>query len=173
MSQLVALSVSIGLLGGVATILYLKLGLLIWAGFIAWACFFHSGGDTNALKTTTVGNAFGAFCAWVAAVIILAIPLAETLSLPVWAGIVVGLTVLALCLGAHIKALSSIPASVYGYAAVFAYLLQTADSMTKAKLLSVSMGNVLILVIVSMAIGALFGLASGKVGSALTAKGAA
>jgi len=52
-------------------------------------------------------------------------------------------------------------------------LLQTADSMTKAKLLSVSMGNVLILVIVSMAIGALFGLASGKVGSALTAKGAA
>ncbi len=173
MSQLVALSVSIGLLGGVATILYLKLGLLIWAGFIAWACFFHSGGDTNALKNTIVGNAFGAFCAWVAAVIILSIPLAETLSLPVWAGIVVGLTVLGLCLGAHIKAFSVIPASVYGYAAVFAYLLQTADSMTKAKLLSVSMGNGLILVIVSMAIGALFGLASGKVGSALTAKGAA
>ena len=173
MSQLVALSVSIGLLGGVATILYLKLGLLIWAGFIAWACFFHSGGDTNALKSTIVGNAFGAFCAWVAAVIILSIPLAETLSLPVWAGIVVGLTVLALCLAAHIKAFSSIPASVYGYAAVFAYLLQTADSMTKAKLLSVSLGNGLILVIVSMAIGALFGLASGKVGSALTAKAAA
>ena len=36
MSQLVALSVSIGLLGGIATILYLNLGLLIWAGFIAW-----------------------------------------------------------------------------------------------------------------------------------------
>ena len=35
MSQLVALSVSIGLLGGIATFLYLKLGLLIWGGFIA------------------------------------------------------------------------------------------------------------------------------------------
>jgi hypothetical protein len=170
MSQLVALSVSIGLLGGIATILYLKTGLLIWAGFIAWACFFHSGGDTNALKNTIVGNAFGAVCAWVAALIILSFPMADSLGLPVWAGIVVGITVLVLCLAAHIKAFSSIPTSVYGYAAVFAYLLQTADAMTKDKLMSAGLGNALILVFVSMLIGALFGLASGKVGGALTAK---
>jgi hypothetical protein len=170
MSQLVALSVSIGLLGGVATFLYLKLGLLIWAGFIAWACFFHSGADGNALKNTIVCNAFGAVLAWVAALIILSFPMADSLGLPLWAAIVVGLTVLVLCLGAHIKAFSSIPASVYGYAAVFAYLLQTADSMTKEKLMSGSMANALILVVVSMAIGAIFGLASGKLGGALTAK---
>jgi hypothetical protein len=170
MSQLVALSVSIGLLGGIATILYLNLGLLIWAGFIAWACFFHSGGDGNALRNTIVGNAFGAFCAWVAALIILHFPLADSLTLPVWAGIVVGLTVMAMCLAAHIKAFSVIPASVYGYAATFAYLLQTADTMTKDKLMSASMGNALLVVIISMAIGALFGLASGKLGGALAAK---
>ena len=170
MSQLVALSVSIGLLGGIATILYLNLGLLIWAGFIAWACFFHSGGDGNALRNTIVGNAFGAFCAWVAALIILSFPLADSLTLPVWAGIVVGLTVMAMCLAAHIKAFSVIPASVYGYAATFAYLLQTADTMTKDKLMSASMANVLLAVIISMAIGALFGLASGKLGGALAAK---
>jgi hypothetical protein len=170
MSQLVALSVSIGLLGGIATILYLKLGLLIWAGFIAWACFFHSGGDGNALRNTIVGNAFGAFCAWLAALIILHFPLADSLTLPVWAGIVVGLTVMAMCLAAHIKAFSVIPASVYGYAAIFAYLLQTADTMTKDKLMSASMANALLVVIISMAIGALFGLASGKLGGALAAK---
>lgn len=170
MSQLVALSVSIGLLGGIATILYLNLGLLIWAGFIAWACFFHSGGDGNALRNTIVGNAFGAFCAWVAAVNILSFPLADSLTLPVWAGIVVGLTVMAMCLAAHIKAFSVIPASVYGYAATFAYLLQTADTMTKDKLMSASMANALLVVIISMAIGALFGLASGKLGGALAAK---
>jgi hypothetical protein len=170
MSQLVALSVSIGVLGGIATILYLKMGLLIWAGFIAWACFFHSGGDTNAFRSTVIGNAYGAVWAWVAALIILSFPMADTLGLPVWAGIVVGLTVLGLCLGAHIKAFSSIPASVYGYAAVFAYLLQTADSMTKEKLMSGSMGNALILVFVSMLIGAIFGFVSGSVGKALTAK---
>ena len=170
MSLLVALSVSIGLLGGIATILYLKLGLLIWAGFIAWACFFHSGGDSNALKNTIVCNAFGAVCAWVAAVIILSVPLGEKLSLPVWAGIVVGLTVLVLCLAAQIKALSSIPASVYGYASVFAFLLQTPETMAKEKLMSASSANALVIVIASMLIGALFGLASGKMGGALAAK---
>ena len=170
MSQLVALSVSIGLLGGIATFLYLKLGLLIWAGFIAWACFFHSGGDTNALKNTIVGNAFGAVMAWVAALIILSFPVADSIGLPAWAAIVVGVTVLVLCLAAHIKAFASIPASVYGYAAVFAYLLQTADSMTKDKLMSGSMANALIVVVVSMALGAIFGLVSGKVGGALTSK---
>ena len=170
MSQLVALSVSIGLLGGIATILYLNLGLLIWAGFIAWACFFHSGGDGNALRNTIVGNAFGAFCAWIAALIILHFPLADSLTLPVWAGIVVGLTVMAMCLAAHIKAFSVIPASVYGYAATFAYLLQTADTMTKEKLMSAGLGNALLVVIISMALGALFGLASGKLGGALAAK---
>jgi len=170
MSQLVALSVSIGVLGGIATILYLKMGLLIWAGFIAWACFFHSGGDSNAFRNTVICNAYGAVWAWVAALIILSFPMADSLGLPVWAGIVVGLTVLGLCLGAHIKAFSSIPAGVYGYAAVFAYLLQTADSMTKDKLMSGSMGNALILVFVSMLVGAIFGLVSGKVGGALTKK---
>jgi hypothetical protein len=170
MSQLVALSVSIGLLGGIATILYLKMGLLIWAGFIAWACFFHSGADGAALKNTIVCNAFGALCAWVAALIILSFPMADTLTLPVWAGIVVGLTVMAMCLAAHVKALSVIPASVYGYASVFAFLLQTPETMAKDRLMSAGLGNALILVILSMAIGALFGLASGKMAGAIGPK---
>ncbi len=170
MSSLVALSVSIGLLGGIATILYLKIGLLIWAAFLAWACFFHSGGNTTAFKNTIVCNTFGAFCAWVAAVIILSIPLADSLTLPVWAGIVVGITVMLLCLASHVPALSAIPASVYGYAAVFAYLLQTPDALTKEKLMSASMGNAFAIVVISMILGALFGLASGKLAAALTAK---
>lgn len=170
MSSLVALAVSIGVLGGVATILYLKVGLLIWAGFIAWACFFHSGGTTAALTSTIVCNTFGAFCAWVAAVIILSFPLADKLTLPVWAGIVVGLTVLLLVLAAQVPALSSIPASVYGYAAVFAYLLQTPDALTKDKLMSASLANAFVLVVISLIIGALFGFVSAKVAGTLTAK---
>ncbi len=170
MSQLVALSVSIGVLGGIATILYLKTGLLIWAGFMAWACFFHSGGDSNAFKNTVVCNLWGAVCAWVGALLILS-PMSAALSTPVWAGIMVGITVLVLCLGAHIKALSSIPASVYGYAAVFGYLLgNMSANMTKENLMSAGMGNALILVFVSMLVGAIFGLVSGKVAGALTKK---
>ena len=53
MSSLIALCVSIGVLGGVAT--YLALGplagfVLIWGIFIGWATFFAIGGDTAALK---------------------------------------------------------------------------------------------------------------------------
>jgi hypothetical protein len=170
MSSLVALAVSIGVLGGVATILYLKLGLLIWAGFIAWACFFHSGGNTAGLTNTIVCNTFGAFCAWVAAVVILSFPLANTLTLPVWAGIVVGITVMLMVLAAKVRALSTIPASVYGYAAVFAYLLQTPETLTKDKLLSASLGNALVIVVISMILGALFGIVSAKMAAAMSAK---
>lgn len=167
MSQLVALSVSIGVLGGIATILFLNSGLLIWAAFVAWACFFHSGGDTNGLRNTIVGNVFGAFCAWLAAVILLSVPLGDTLGLPLWAAIVVGVTVLGMCLAAHIKAFSVIPASVYGYASTFAFLLQTAGMLNKDKLMSASLQNGLVVVALSMVIGALFGFASGKVGALL------
>ena len=170
MSSLVALSVSIGILGGIATILYLNVGLLIWAGFLAWACYFHAGGNDAALKNTIVCNAFGSFCAWVAALLILSVPLAESLTLPVWAGIVVGLTVMGMCLAAHVPALSAIPASVYGYAATFAYLLQTPNALTQENLMSASMANAFLLIVISMALGAVFGMVSGKVGAALTAK---
>ncbi|WP_292754519.1 DUF1097 family protein, partial [Methylophaga sp. UBA4502] len=48
MSKLTALSISIAVLGAIWA--YLALGplagfVLVWAGFIAWACFFHTGAD--------------------------------------------------------------------------------------------------------------------------------
>ena len=96
--------------------------------------------------------------------------MADSLGLPLWAGIVVGLTVFAMCAAAHIKALATIPASVYGYAATFAYLLQTPGALAKDMLLSATMQNALIVVAVSMIIGAIFGLLSGKMAGALTKK---
>lgn len=163
MSQLVALSLSIGVLGGVLTWLYLAVGLSVWAGFIAWACFFSCGGDTNALKQTIIGNIFGSVMAWIAAFLLL--------STPTPAPIAVGVTVLVMCLAAHLKPLSSIPASVYGYAATFAYLLQTAQAMAIAELTAVDFHrNAMLLIVASMIGGAIFGLASGKVAGMLTKK---
>ncbi len=168
MSQLVALSVAIAVLAGVATWGFLVVGgVLIWAAFLAWGCFFHTGGDQNALRKTIIGNIFGVVCGWIAAVVILAVPLAGALSLPLWAAIVVFITVLGLCLGAHLEPFNVIPAAVYGYAATFAFLLQTPEKLALPKLLSASMDNALIVVPVSMVIGALFGFASGKLGAVL------
>jgi hypothetical protein len=143
---------------------WLALGTLsVWAGFVAWACFFHCGGDTNALKQTIVGNIFGAVMAWVAAVLIL-----QT-GLP--AGLVVGVTVFALCMAAHIKALSSIPASVYGYAATFAILLIDAQRFALAALVDIDYkSNPLLQVTASMIVGALLGFASSKLAGVLTKK---
>lgn len=170
MSQLGALSLSIAVLGGIATWAFLSLGgIFIWAAFVAWACFFHTGGDNNALRNTIVGNIFGTVCAWLAAVIILAVPLAASLTLPVWAGVVVGVSVWVVCMAANIKALAVIPASFYGYASTFAFLLQTPDKLSLAKLTSASLDNALIVIPISMAIGAVLGFVSGKLGATLAA----
>jgi len=170
MKSLTALSLSIAVLGGVAT--FLALGpasglFLIWAVFIAWGGFFALGGTPEALKNVIVCGAFGVFLAWLAAVIIINVPMAETLGLPLWASIVVAGTVLVLCLAANIPLFSAIPASVFGYAPTFAYLLQTPDKLTNTVLLGVDLTNPLILISFSVAVGAGFGIASGKLGATL------
>jgi hypothetical protein len=169
MPQLVALSLSIGVLGGVATFIFLKwmTSYLIWAAFIAWACYFHSGGNPEALKKTIICNIFGAICAWVAALLLVTVAPPG----PASAAVVVGVTVLLLCLAAHLPLLATIPASVYGYASVFAFLLgNAATNLTKDALTSASPANALVAVTASMLVGALFGVASGKLAGALTKK---
>ena len=163
MSQLVALSISIGLLGGVFTWLGLKLMLSVWAGFIAWACFFHCGGDINGLKQTIVGNIFGGLMAWIAAYLMLGFGIMPPIA--------VGVTVFILCMAAHVKLLSSIPASVYGYASTFAILLINAQRMALAELMAVDyQRNALLQAEASMILGALFGLLSAKLAGAMTKK---
>lgn len=168
MSKLVALSLSIGVLGGIATFVFLQFmpDYLIWAAFIGWACYFHTGGTNDALKKTIACNLFGALCAWVAAVLLVSVMPAGAL----WAGVTVGLTVLVLCLGAHVAALDSIPASVYGYASVAAFLFADPahTHLNKESLFAASPANALVAVAASMVVGAVLGMVSGKMGAALS-----
>jgi hypothetical protein len=69
MSELVALSVSVAVLGGILA--FLALGpiaefALVWVGFVAAGCFFAAGGDTKALTKTIAGVIYGAIIAWIA-----------------------------------------------------------------------------------------------------------
>jgi len=169
MTPLVALALSIGALGGIATAIYLKTGMAIWAGFIAWACFFHSGGDGEALKKTILGNLFGIFCAAVAAVLLLGSVGASLGGAA--APVIVGVTVFGMVMGAHLKPFSTIPASVYGYAATFAAILMAAQAVVVGDLMVVGIaGNPVLRVAISMVVGALFGIASAKLAGALTKK---
>jgi uncharacterized protein DUF1097 len=164
MKPLVALSLSIGILAAIATWLSLTVGLLVWAVFLAWASFYHCGGDVKALKTSIANNLFGGLCGWIAAVLIVVVP---TPGLVLRAAIFVGLTVIVLVLAAHLKALSAIPSGFYGYAATFAYLLMTKDALTISALTKPNMQNGFIAVAVAMIIGNLFGIVSAKFSAAM------
>jgi hypothetical protein len=164
MKPLVALSLSIGILAGFATWLSLTVGLLVWAVFLAWASFYHCGGDMNALKNSIINNIFGCVLGWIAALLIVTIPAP---GLVLRAAIVVGVTVIVLVLAANIKALSAIPSGFYGYAATFAFLLMTKDALTVAAMTKPNMQNGLIAVVVAMVIGNVFGIVSAKLSAAM------
>jgi hypothetical protein len=172
MSKLTALSVSIALLGGLWA--YLALGplagfVLVWAGFIAWGCYFHTGGDTAALKKTIAGTVYGAVIAWIALLLIVNVQV--QLPAPLWPAIVVAVTVFLLVIVASCDLLSAVPAQVYGYAAVVAYSLQTPTANgvgPLASLTAVSFANPLILLSVSYVAGAVLGMLSGKLSGVLS-----
>ena len=165
MSKLTALSLSIAVLGGIWA--FLALGPLagfvaVWAGFIAWGCFFHTGADIAALQKTIVGMSYGAVIAGIA----LLLAGSNPLGLPGALGpaIYIAVTVFALVIVARFDLLSVVPANVYGYAATAAYGLQTANAASTA---SLSLGNPVLIIVISSVIGAVFGLASAKLAAAI------
>jgi hypothetical protein len=67
MDALVALALSIGIL--IAGWTYLALGvaaLPVWAGIVAWGCFFAAGGKTQGLTKTIASNLSGVLWAFLA-----------------------------------------------------------------------------------------------------------
>jgi hypothetical protein len=147
MTELLALSVSVAVLGGIWAFIALgPLGgfALVWVGFIAAGCFFAAGGDTKALSKTIVGMIYGAIVAWIALLIIAKVPVPALGT--VWPAIVVGVTVFFLVIVASTDLLSCVPANVYGYAALVGYTLSAGklDALTAA-----DNSNPLFLIVVS------------------------
>ncbi|MDG1446000.1 MAG: DUF1097 domain-containing protein [Methylophilaceae bacterium] len=170
MSKLTALAVSIAVLGGIWA--YLALGpfgmgdgdaeLLVWVGFIAWGCYFHTGGDDAALQKTIVGMIYGAVIAGVALFLVGMNPL----GLPgaVGPAVYIAATVFLLVIAASQTLLSVVPANVYGYAVTAAYALQTSDA---GSVTALDLSNPVLLIALSTVIGALFGVASAKLAGAI------
>ena len=156
---------SIGVLAGLAT--FLAVGPLagvffIWAATISWAAYFALGGDDDAAKNMAICGVFGVFMAWYAAVQLTNISADATLGFPTMAAIVVTISVIVSCLAANLKVLSCIPATVLGYSATFAYMLQTPDILSKDVLLAVAWNNPLIVISFSLIVGIGLGIASAK-----------
>ena len=165
MSKLTALATSIAVLGGVWAFLALNplAGVaLVWVGFIAWGCYFHTGGDNAALQKTIAGMTFGTIMAAIALALVSGGALGGLGALA--APVIIAITVFPLVAVAGMNLLSVVPANVYGYAAT-AGLALTAG--TAANATAMNLTNPAILVIISTVLGALFGMISGKVAGML------
>jgi hypothetical protein len=112
MDVLVALAVSIGIL--IAAWTYIALGtaaaLPVWAGIVAWGCFFAAGGKTTGLTKTVASNVSGVFWAFVALYLSASLPGVGGLSF------LVGVAALFMVLQSKIPALSFIPGAFLGAA---------------------------------------------------------
>ena len=155
MDALVALALSIGIL--IAGWTYLALGvaaLPVWAGIVAWGCFFAAGGKTQGLVKTIAANLSGVFWAW--------------LALYLWSNfgggvpllsLLVGVAAFAMVLQAKIPALSFIPGAFLGAATAVSVVVGANGTWTKT--------------VIALVAGALFGYASEMLAGALGTRKAA
>lgn len=160
MSQLLALAISVAVLGAIWA--WICLGpaspyLLVWVGFIAAGCFFAAGGDTKALVKTICGLIYGAIVGWLTLLVVTKVPVPSLGA--VWPAIVIGFFVFFLVIVASVEQLSVVPANVYGFAMVAGYTLAAGkgDQLTAGTL-----NNPLIMVIISSILGGLLGYAMGQ-----------
>lgn len=169
MSALIANAIAGSLIATVAVWAFLQFpGLLIWAAFIGWASFFHSGADLAAFKKSVVCSIFGVLMAWSVAMVVASG--ITTFSVPVAAAAAVIVVTPIIILASAIDLLSVIPATFYGFAAGFAFLAQTPGKFTTEAMTSFGLDNVLVVVPISLAIGAVLGVLHIRFAALLMAK---
>ena len=161
MSKLAALAVSVGVLAVVATWIFFlpqskAWNLQVWTAFIAWGCHFQSGGKFKGSRAAVVCMSFGAVVGMAAVLLAGKLGMLGQFAAPIAVG--VGATVIVLA--SKVPWLETIPASVYGFAAIAGLILVGKVPATQAILPTV----------ISIVIGALFGIASEVVANALTKK---
>lgn len=161
MNLINALAISIGVLAAVATWLCLgtSYGLSVWALFIGWGSFYHTGGGRDGAVKSAINHTWGVLVAAIALFMVATIGGGVEVT-----SIIVGVSVVVLVLGAHLPALTTIPAAVYGYASTAAFCLLAGVALGEPA----ALGTAAVMVYVSMVLGNLFGLVSEKVAGMLT-----
>jgi len=159
MPALIALALSVGVLAIAATWLFFvpavaAAHLQVWQAFIAWGCHYHSGGKITGTRNTIVCMSFGAVVGMAAALLAGQLGALGGLALPV----AVGIGAAVICLASAIPLLSTIPASVYGFASIAGLMLLGKDMTPTAALVPT---------ILSIIVGAIFGFVSEVVMNAL------
>jgi Protein of unknown function (DUF1097) len=150
MDVLVALGISIGVL--IAAWTYVALGvaaLPVWAGIVAWGCFFAAGGKTTGLSKTIAANLSGVLWAF------LALTAWNKLGggVPVLS-LLVGVAALFMVLQAKFSVLSFIPGAFLGAATAVSVVVGANGSWSKT--------------IIALVVGAVLGYLSEMLAGAMT-----
>ena len=142
-------------------------GLWVWAAFIGWASYDHSGANRKALFTSSACSVFGVVMAWLVALVVAGsvIPIASSISSAVAAAIA---SFIIVCVSRYLP-FSNVPATFYGFASAFAFLLLSPRAFSMEAMTATDLRNVLICVPVSLLIGSVLGVVHQTFASLLTA----
>jgi hypothetical protein len=129
MNMLLALALSIGILIAVWT--YIALGpaaLPVWAGIVAWACFFAAGGKTDGLLKTLASTLSGVFWAFVALSVANRLAPGNLAVLSLLVGVIAAVMVLQ----SKVSVLSFIPGAFLGAATAVSVVVGAGGTYPKA-----------------------------------------
>ena len=162
--QHLALSLSVGVLGGISLIVATAFThYLVWVGFIAWGLFFKNGGDNTALKMGITAGTYGAVLAGLFFVLSSAINIGGSLNGPIW----IAITVFALTYGTQVPIFSCAPTAVCGYAVTAGYCIHAVDGAMIPMISTMAITNPVVSIVISIIIGSIFGMLSGKLAKAI------
>jgi len=168
LSSLPAAALAAALVAAAAVLAFSEApALFVWAAFIGWASYDHSGGTTQAAIHSSVALIFGVLVAWLVALVVAAqlLPLNTTASTAIVAGIASFLIVMASCSAL----LSVVPATFYGFASTFAYLGLSPNASTVSAITTPGWSNAILCLPISLLIGTGLGMVHGRLAKVLAA----
>jgi Protein of unknown function (DUF1097) len=167
LSSLIAAALAAALVAAFSVLAFSVVpALLVWAAFIGWASYDHSGATWGAALRSSAGLVFGVAMAWAVALVVAA--RIVLLNAPLSTAVAAGGASFLIVLASSNSILSVVPATFYGFASTFAYLSVTPVS-TVSVLTAVSWLNPIIVVSISLLIGTGLGIVQGLLAAALAA----
>ena len=160
LSSLTAAAVAAALVAAASVLVFsIMPALFVWAAFIGWASYDHSGATPQASLRSSAALVFGVVMAWAVAIIVAAgiLPLNTPLATAVTAGVASFLIVRA----SAERLLSVVPATFYGFASTFAYLSLAPGAFTLQAMTGLSWKNAILAMPISLLIGTGLGVVQG------------
>jgi hypothetical protein len=160
LSPLTAAATAAGVVAAAAVLAFSHTpSLFVWASFIGWASYDHSGVNLQGLLRSSAALVFGVVMAWCVAAVVAAgtLPLGSVLATAVSAAI----ASFAIVLASATPLLSVVPATFYGFASTFAYVSLAPGASSIEALTRPDAQNVLVTLPVSLLIGSVLGVAHG------------